>query len=139
MIKKKTKKPTVTKLKKKLDTIFSKYIRLKDANNAGYVKCYTCGVSKFWEKDGMQAGHFMSRKHTITRYDERNVKPQCYTCNCHYYGRQYEFGLNLNNEYGDGTSEELLITSRQTQKNNANDLLDLIELYTNKFEALNKK
>jgi len=139
MLKKKSKKPTVTQLKKKLDTIFSKYIRLKDSNKAGYVKCYTCGVSKLWQKDGMQAGHFMSRKHTITRWDERNVKPQCYTCNCHFYGRQYEFSLALNKEYGEGTSEELLITSRQTQKNNINDLQELIELYTVKFEALNKK
>jgi hypothetical protein len=139
MLKKKSKKPTVTVLKKKLDTIFSKYIRLKDANKSGYVNCYTCGVSKVWQKDGMQAGHFMSRKHTITRWDERNVKPQCYSCNCHFYGRQYEFSLALNKEYGEGTSEELLVTSRQTQKNNANDLQELIELYTNKFEALNKK
>ena len=98
MLKKKSKKPTVTVLKKKLDTIFSKYIRLKDANALGFVDCYTCGITKQWQKDGMQAGHFMSRKHTITRYDERNVKPQCYTCNCHYYGRQYEFGLALNKE-----------------------------------------
>jgi|TARA_R110000796_G_scaffold41855_5_gene103790 hypothetical protein len=139
MLKKKSKKPTVTVLKKKLDTIFSKYIRLKDANALGFVDCYTCGITKQWQKDGMQAGHFMSRKHTITRYDERNVKPQCYTCNCHYYGRQYEFGLALNKEYGEGTSEELLITSRQTQKNNTNDLQDLIELYTNKLDRLLKK
>ena len=139
MLKKKSKKPTVTVLKKKLDTIFSKYIRLKDANALGFVDCYTCGVTKQWQKDGMQAGHFMSRKHTITRWDERNVKPQCYTCNCHYYGRQYEFGLALNKEYGEGTSEELLITSKQTQKNNTNDLQDLIELYTNKLDRLLKK
>ena len=139
MLKKKSKKPTVTVLKKKLDTIFSKYIRLKDANALGFVDCYTCGVTKQWQKDGMQAGHFMSRKHTITRWDERNVKPQYYTCNCHYYGRQYEFGLALNKEYGEGTSEELLITSKQTQKNNTNDLQDLIELYTNKLDRLLKK
>ena len=80
----KLKKPTVSSLKKKLDIIFSKYIRLKDADPSGNVECYTCGVVKQWEKDGMQAGHFMSRKHTITRWDEQNVKPQCYTCNCHY-------------------------------------------------------
>mgnify|MGYP003654490611 FL=1 len=139
MLKKKSKKPTVTVLKKKLDTVFSRYIRLKDANPAGYVDCYTCGVTKLWEKDGMQAGHFMSRKHTITRWDERNVKPQCYTCNCHYYGRQYLFGINLDIEYGEGTSQELLITSKQAQKNNANDLQDLIDLYTDKLDQLLKK
>lgn len=130
------KKPTVSKLKKELDTIFSKYIRLKDADSLGNVKCYTCGVVKQWQKDGMQAGHFMSRKHTVTRWDEQNVKPQCYTCNCHYYGRQYEFGLHLNKEYGAGTSEALLQKSRQTKKNTIIDLQDLIDTYKQKFNSL---
>jgi hypothetical protein len=134
----KLKKPTISSLKKKLDIIFSKYIRLKDADPSGNVECYTCGVVKQWEKDGMQAGHFMSRKHTITRWDEQNVKPQCYTCNCHYYGRQYEFGLRLNTEYGEGTSEGLLQKSRQLQKNNIVDLLKLIENFTKKVSELKK-
>lgn len=133
------KKPTVSSLKKKLDKIFSQYIRKKDADINGNVNCYTCGVTKKWEKDGMQAGHFMSRKHTITRWDEQNVKPQCYSCNCHYYGKQYQFALNLNKEYGNGTSEALLLKSRQTQKNTISDLQELIDLYTLKFSELNNK
>jgi len=132
-------KPTVSKLKKKLDAIFSKYVRLSNADKNGYVKCYTCGVKKYWEKDGMQAGHFMSRKHTATRFDEQNVKPQCYSCNCHFYGRQFEFGKNLDKEFGEGTSDTLLQKSRQTQKNTVSELQDLIKLYTNKLEELHKK
>jgi len=132
-------KPTVSKLKKKLDTIFSKYVRLKHADKNGYVKCYTCGVKKYWEKDGMQAGHFMSRKHTATRFDEQNVKPQCYSCNCHFYGRQFEFGQNLDKEFGEGTAETLLQKSRQTQKNTVSDMQNLIELYINKLDQLHKK
>lgn len=132
-------KPTVSKLKKKLDTIFSKYVRLSHADKSGYVKCYTCGVKKYWEKDGMQAGHFMSRKHTSTRFDEKNVMPQCYSCNCHFYGRQFEFGKNLDKQFGEGTSDALLQKSRQTQKNTVADLQDLIQLYTNKLEELLKK
>jgi hypothetical protein len=133
------KKPTVSTLKKKLDKIFSQYIRKKDADINGNVNCYTCGATKQWEKDGMQAGHFMSRKHTVTRWDEQNVKPQCYTCNCHYYGKQYEFSLHLDKEYGEGTSEALLQKSRQTQKNTISDLQELIDLYTTKFSELNNK
>ena len=132
-------KPTVSKLKKKLDTIFSKYVRLSNADKNGYVKCYTCGVKKYWEKDGMQAGHFMSRKHTATRFDEQNVKPQCYSCNCHFYGRQFIFGKNLDKEFGEGTADALLQKSRQTQKNTVIDLQELIELYSNKLENLVKK
>ena len=132
-------KPTVSKLKKKLDAIFSKYVRLSNADKNGYVKCYTCGVKKYWEKDGMQAGHFMSRKHTATRFDEQNVKPQCYSCNCHFYGRQFIFGKNLDKEFGEGTADALLQKSRQTQKNTVIDLQELIELYSNKLENLVKK
>lgn len=132
-------KPTVSKLKKKLDTIFSKYVRLSHADKNGFVNCYTCGVKKYWEKDGMQAGHFMSRKHTSTRFDEKNVMPQCYSCNCHFYGRQFEFSKNLDKEFGEGTSDALLQKSRQTQKNTVPDLQDLIELYTNKLDTLLKK
>lgn len=132
-------KPTVSKLKKKLDAIFSKYVRLSNADKNGYVKCYTCGVKKYWEKDGMQAGHFMSRKHTATRFDEQNVKPQCYSCNCHFYGRQFVFGKNLDKEFGEGTADALLQKSRQTQKNTVIDLQELIELYSNKLENLVKK
>tara|TARA_R100001460_G_scaffold66010_1_gene106391 strand:- start:1769 stop:2176 length:408 start_codon:yes stop_codon:yes gene_type:complete len=132
-------KPTVSKLKKKLDAIFSKYVRLSNADKKGYVKCYTCGVKKYWEKDGMQAGHFMSRKHTATRFDERNVKPQCYSCNCHFYGRQFVFGKNLDKEFGEGTADALLLKSKQTQKNTVIDLQELIELYSNKLDNLVKK
>ena len=87
----------------------------------------------------MQAGHFMSRKHTATRFNEQNVKPQCYSCNCHFYGRQFIFGKNLDKEFGEGTADALLQKSRQTQKNTVIDLQELIELYSNKLENLVKK
>jgi len=139
MLSKKYKKPTVTKLKKKLDTIFSKYVRLSHADKSGFVKCFTCDVKKYWEKDGMQAGHFISRKHTITRWDLKNVMPQCYSCNCHFYGRQFIFGKNLDKKFGSGTAESLLQKSRQMQKNTVADLQDLIKLYTDKLDQLTKK
>tara|TARA_R100001460_G_scaffold22235_6_gene45231 strand:+ start:3215 stop:3634 length:420 start_codon:yes stop_codon:yes gene_type:complete len=139
MLSKKSKKPTVTKLKKKLDTIFSKYVRLSHADKSGFVKCFTCDVKKYWEKDGMQAGHFISRKHTITRWDLKNVMPQCYSCNCHFYGRQFIFGKNLDKKFGSGTAESLLQKSRQMQKNTVADLQDLIKLYTDKLDQLTKK
>jgi len=41
-----------------LDSIFSKYIRLRDSDKNGYCKCVTCPKTGFWTKDGMQAGHF---------------------------------------------------------------------------------
>ena len=50
---------TISKLKKKLDVLFSQYIRRKNADHLGRVKCFTCGVEKHWKEQ--QAGHFQSR------------------------------------------------------------------------------
>ena len=92
------KKPSRKNLIKKLDTVFSEYIRRKYADKNGIVKCYTCDKKAFWKGEGMQNGHFISRKSRILRWREDNCRPQCYTCNCHFYGRQYIFSVNLNKE-----------------------------------------
>ena len=121
---------------KKLDAIFSEYIRRKHADENGIVKCYTCNVKKFWKGEGMQNGHFISRKSRILRWDERNCRSQCYSCNCHFYGRQYVFALNLNKEYGYNIAEELLIESKKIIKQSDQDLLDLIDEYKEKVSLL---
>ena len=61
------KKPTRSKLVKKLDVVFSQYIRLSNADNNGYCNCVTCNKTFFWKE--IQAGHFMSRKHYSIRWD----------------------------------------------------------------------
>ena len=67
-------KKTVSKLKKELDKWFSLFIRLREAtDNEGLVQCVTCGVVRHY-KDGMQNGHFQSRKHLSTRFDEENCQ-----------------------------------------------------------------
>ena len=123
-------------LVKKLDAIFSEYIRRKHADKNGIVKCYTCNKKAYWKGEGMQNGHFISRKSRILRWREDNCKPQCYSCNCHFYGRQYVFALNLNKEYGYNIAEELLIESKKIIKQSDQDLLDLIDDYKQKVESL---
>ena len=130
------KKPKRKTIVKKLDAVFSEYIRRKYADKNGIVKCYTCDRKAYWKGEGMQAGHFMSRKSRILRWDERNIRPQCYSCNCHFYGRQYIFSINLNKEYGYNISEELLIESKKIVKQSDEDLLNLIELYKQKIKLL---
>ena len=81
---------SISKLKKELDKWFSLYIRLRDANDFGLVQCFTCGVVKPYNK-GMQCGHFQSRSHLSTRFDEVNCQPQCVGCNMFKQGEQYKF------------------------------------------------
>jgi hypothetical protein len=105
---------TLTKLKKDLDSIFSKFIRLRNANDYGWVKCVTCIKMDHWKK--LQAGHFISRRHLSTRWDEDNVQVQCYGCNVMQQGRQFEFSKWLDDKYGAGKSDQLLQKSRELKK-----------------------
>lgn len=98
-------KTTISKLKSKLDKLFSLYIRQRHKDFDEFVTCFTCGVKKHWKQ--MHAGHFQSRKHLTTRWDDVNVQVQCPKCNLFNQGEQYKFGLYLDQKYGEGTSDEL--------------------------------
>jgi hypothetical protein len=121
----KSKKPK-SKLIKELDVLFSQFVRLSNSID-GFCSCVTCGRVYEWKK--IQAGHFISRQHYSVRWDERNVKPQCYGCNVMQQGRQYEFSKYLGQEL----SEELYLLSKQTRKFSEIELEEMIEHYKNKI------
>ena len=104
---------TISKLKKELDKWFSLYIRLRTCFN-GMVQCFTCGKVGHYKK--LQCGHFQSRKHHSTRWNEQNCQVQCVKCNMFGQGEQWKFGLKLNRKYGEGTSRELEEIARTTVK-----------------------
>lgn len=80
--KKKEVKKTTSKSKpnlvKKLDRIFSLYIRLRDVMPNGYVRCIACGQIKSFED--VDCGHFHSRRHMATRFNEDNCHAECRYC-----------------------------------------------------------
>lgn len=123
------KKPTRKSLVTKLDTVFSQYIRRKDAVN-DIAQCVTCGKKDHYKK--LQCGHFMSRRHYSTRWDENNVGVQCYGCNITNQGQQYIFSQYL----GDKLSEEMYLKSKQMVKFADVDLIDMIDYYTEKVSML---
>lgn len=86
-------KPSMAKLKKKLDTVFSQYIRQKYADEDGMVKCYTCSTVKHWKE--MQNGHWIPRHNLATRFDENNCRVQCVACNMFQKGMPDVFAVNL--------------------------------------------
>ena len=122
------KKPTRSKLVKKLDTVFSQWVRLSNADNNKNCICVTCNKTFFWKE--IQAGHFMSRKHYSIRWDERNVKPQCAGCNVFRYGEQYKYSLYLGNKL----SEKLLEESRKLVKFTNVELEDMIQKYSQRLK-----
>ena len=130
-------KKTISKLKKELDTIFSIYIRLRDADDLGFVECFTSG--RFYHYKNIHAGHFMSRKHLSTRWCDTNVQPQSIGDNLFGQGEQYKFSIALDSKYGEGTAEELELLARTIMKVSRIDYEDKISYYKEAVEKLKKE
>ncbi len=127
-------KTTISKLKAKLDKLFSLYIRQRNKEFDEFVTCFTCGVKKHWKQ--MHAGHFQSRKHLTTRWDDVNVQVQCPKCNLFNQGEQFKFGLYLDQKYGEGTSEELHQRAMTIVKLSRIDYEEAIAIYQKKVNEL---
>ena len=106
---KKKKKPTgeksIAQLTKILDSVFSRFVRLSNADKEGIVTCYTCGYKNHYKK--MQNGHYISRFYKQTRWDERNCRVQCAMCNLWKNGDATTFRENLVKEYGEQVIQEM--------------------------------
>lgn len=75
----------------------------------------------------MQAGHFVSRKVSLLRYDDENVNAQCPSCNVFKYGEQYAYSIALDKKYGDGTAEKLWNQRHSVHKFTITELESIIE------------
>lgn len=89
---KKRKQITKAALEKRVWTVFSKYIRHRDALNQGTpgvsAKCVTCKESHPLKGGSLHAGHFISRTVRTIKFDEYNVHAQCQGCNYRQSGEQ---------------------------------------------------
>lgn len=129
-------KPTVSKLKKKADTLHSKYVRLRDADLNGMAECITCGAKKNWKE--LQCGHFVTRANNKLRYDEMNTNAQCVGCNMFKSGEQYLYSKALDEKYGKGTAEELHSQRFDTHKLTIQELEDIIHDRTEQIRFYEK-
>ena len=127
------KKPSVSYLKKKLDRIFSEYIRRRDSDEEGYGACCTCGIELRW-KDG-DAGHYIRRGINSTRYHEWNVHLQCRSCN-RGGERNASYANFLIKKYGPEVLDTLSKLEHQTKRWFTWELEELIEEYKEKLEKL---
>ena len=128
---------SISKLKKELDKWFSLYIRLRNATNEGLTQCYTCGKVDHYKR--LQCGHFQSRRHHSTRWNEQNCQVQCVKCNMFEQGRQWKFGLEIDHQYGNGTSSELEFLAHTTVKKMRAEYEEDIRYYKAIVENLKKE
>lgn len=125
MQKKKSKKiagQTLSEVKKEFDRVFSIYIRQRDRG-----QCFTCNIKKRWKY--MQNGHYVSRTHMNTRYDETNNHCQCPGCNIFKHGNMDVYAINLIKKYGVDILEELNKKKNTIRKWSVVEMLSEIERY----------
>jgi len=126
-------------LVRKLDTLFSKFIRQRDwfpnwsASGERICQCCTCGAIKEDANSQVHAGHFQKRGNWNTRWDEMNVHAQCKKCNTFQGGRDFEFGLYIDKKYGPGTAEKLYIKAKMPRKWMRVELEEMIKVYKEKL------
>ena len=112
---------------KKLDAAFSRSIRQQHADQSGWVSCVTCDKRMPWDES--QAGHFIKRGHSATRWDERNVAPQCPRCNLYLGGAQDEFAAYIVRRLGQEALEDLLRLKHTEKRWRIPELKELLEKY----------
>ena len=122
---------------KTADKWFSKFIRARDADNNGIIRCISCGRSVSWQK--ADAGHFIKRQHKATRFNEKNSSGQCRSCNWLLQGNDIEYAKGLERKYGPGIVEELEIAKRNTIHLGQFELKLIAAHYRQRFNELKKE
>lgn len=112
---------------KKLDTIFSKYIRARDR------RCVICG-----SVESLHCGHFLSRRNQATRWNEQNCNTQCCACNYEHNNNPLKYLRFMQQKYGDQTIKELEKKYYSQQKISNITILAKIEYYKHKLKELEK-
>lgn len=117
-----------------LDKAFSLFIRQRDANINGLIKCISCGKWVYWKES--DCGHYINRKHMATRYDENNTAAQCRSCNRFDEGNMEGYRRGLIEKYGEGTPERLYIKKFNTCKLSQTEVNLLTKYYLKKTKEL---
>lgn len=94
-----SKVPSISKLIKTADSIFSLTVRQLGANNDGLNQCYTC--KKWFPIKKLQCGHYLSRYYKAARWNHDNARPQCMMCNMWKKGDIAQFRIYLVEEIGE--------------------------------------
>ncbi len=131
------KKDSLSPLIKKLDDVFSKFIRLRDSDKSGYCRCISCGELVYWKY--IQNGHFIPRMHMNTRFDEYNCNAQCNSCNCHHHGNEAGYREGLIRKYGGTVLDILSQRKNKTKKWDRFDIIELLDRYKGEVKSLIKE
>lgn len=121
----------------KLDKVYSLYIRLRDAMSNGYFVCISCGQIKRF--DQADCGHFYSRTHMATRFDEDNTHSECSFCNRFKADHLIGYQTNLIKKIGICRFELLGVKAHSTKKWCDFELEAMIKHYSGEVRRLSSE
>lgn len=123
----------------KLDKVFSLFIRLRDSREFKYraFRCISCGQVKPFEQ--ADCGHFYSRRHMATRFDEENCHAECRACNRFSADHLIAYRENLIRKIGTQHYDLLTMRHAGMRKWSAFELERLIAYYTVLVEKMMKE
>ena len=131
------KSPSLSVLVDRLDKVFSKYIRLRDAMPGGLFRCISCGKIKPIEQ--ADCGHFHSRTHMSTRFDEDNCHAECRYCNRFSADHLIGYRENLIRKIGEQRYLLLEVKAHETRKWSHFELEQLTKYYKSLVVKLQKE
>jgi len=138
------KKKTIAQLKKKLQPIFNRVIRLRACGDDGGNDCISCG--RWFKFEDLDCGHFFHvKRYDNLRFNEDNCSSECQDCNRFNDSHLINYSMNLKNKIG---SERILNLRGEARKYeefrnqfkwNHYELEELIVYYTQELRILEGK
>ena len=116
---------------------FSKYIRLKNADKNGNVRCITCNKLMHWKES--QSGHFVDGRTNSVLFNEELVYPQCYRCNVLLHGNKVMFTLFMLKKYSKKQIEQFERLKNVTLQRKNIEYYDIRDKYKKLVKELEKK
>lgn len=114
---------------KEFQTIFNKYIRLRDEKEP----CISCGV---YDCEEFHAGHYIATTHQYLRFNELNCWKQCSKCNTYLRGNLIPYRINLIKKIGLDAVEQLENSRHNKFEIEIYEIKQQIELYKQKIKAI---
>jgi|TARA_R110000744_G_scaffold97622_2_gene188629 hypothetical protein len=118
--------------KKKLQTIFNTFIRLRDINK-GCVSCQTPLTNRKFD-----AGHYYPTTYEAIRFSELNVHGQCVTCNQYKHANLHEYKKNITNRISLEDLQWLEDNRHSKLKMTIPEIKDQISIYKDKVKEIKK-
>ena len=128
---------TRSQLIRKLDAVYSQYIRLDKSDQYGYCVCVTSGERMFWKDT--QNGHFFSRRFYPTRWHDDNCHPQSMRENVFLRGNYINYTRFMIDSYGREFVDDLEKLAKSSIKISTPELREKIEFYQKEVKRLKKE